>query len=192
MRSWPGCAAGVVWALRWGPGEQGESGSPGQRVGGEGGDRDRARGAARSHAASPPKATVNPRSSTILPGSCTANGRRHVRHQAKSSLASPLRRAASASSAPLACETSNSPPAITNNHGRQLYPSLAKCLSVRSIRILSNSDSTPRVAPKIDYSESARLVDEWEHFPPDAGAVFVPVLFVLCLTATIIAGNPVE
>jgi hypothetical protein len=54
--------------------------------------------------------------STILPGSCMAAGAATAR-AGPSSFASPLRRAVSTNSAPPACDTSDSPPAITDSQG---------------------------------------------------------------------------
>ena len=76
-----------------------------------------ARSTPTSQAASPPNATATARSPTILPGSWIAKGRRHGPNRDDSSLVSPLRRAVSTSSAPPACDTNDSPPTITDNHG---------------------------------------------------------------------------
>lgn len=74
---------------------------------------------ATSAAQSPPSATATTRSSTILPGSWIANGRRQGRSRHDSSRDSPAPRAVAISSDPPACETNDSPPTITDNHGRR-------------------------------------------------------------------------
>ena len=76
-----------------------------------------ARSTAISQAASPPNATATARSNVIFPGSWTAKGRRHRPNQDDSSRASPLPRAVSTSSVPPACDTNDSPPTTTDNHG---------------------------------------------------------------------------
>ena len=71
-----------------------------------------------SAAQSPPKATATARSSTILPGSCTANGSRHGANRLASNRSNLVTRAACTNSTAPAEETNNAPPAITRSHGR--------------------------------------------------------------------------
>jgi hypothetical protein len=78
-----------------------------------------ARSTAISAAASPPNATATARSVTIFPGSWTASGLRHRPNSRDSCPARPLRRAVSTSNTPPACDTSDSPPMITDNQGRK-------------------------------------------------------------------------
>jgi hypothetical protein len=103
-----------------------------------------------------------------LPGSWTAKGRRHRPNPADSSLVSPLRRAVSTSSAPPACDTNDSPPTITDNHGLRClsFTREVPLNSVRSgsVQLRSNrAEQAPsriwarRVAHKINPGESPRL-----------------------------------
>jgi hypothetical protein len=122
-----------------------------------------------SHAVSPPSATVNARSNTILPGSCTASGRCQARHRADNSFPSPLRRAVSTNNTPPACDTSDSPPVITGNQERRplsftrevplctIDQGLEQLRSNRAEQALSRI-RPPRVTNKINYGESPRLM----------------------------------
>ena len=101
-----------------------------------------ARNTAISAAASPPNATATARSPTIFPGSWTASGRRHGPSRFDSSRDSPLRRAVSTSNVAPACDTSDSPPAITDSHGRRPL-SFTRGVPLTSVRSgLDNHDQT--------------------------------------------------
>ena len=78
-----------------------------------------ARSTATSQAASPPSATAIARSATIFPGSWVASGLRHGPSNRTNCPDRPLRRAVSTNNTPPACETSDSPPMITDSQGRR-------------------------------------------------------------------------
>ena len=101
-----------------------------------------ARTRATSQAASPPKATATARSSTTFPESWTAKGSRHGPNRDDSSRANPLRRAVSTSRVPPACDTSDSLPAITDNHGLRCLSFTCEVPLIRSDPSFSNSDPT--------------------------------------------------
>jgi hypothetical protein len=113
--------------------------------------------------------TTNAKSNTILPGSCTASGRCQARHRADNSFASPLRQAVSTNNTPPACDTSDSPPVITDNQERRplsftrevplctVDQGLEQLRSNRAEQALSRI-RPPCVTPKINYGESPRLM----------------------------------
>jgi len=123
---------------------------------------------ATSQAASPPRATATATSNTIFPGSWIARESRHGPSRVDSSLVSPLRRAVCTSSVPPACDTSDSPPVIADNHGLRClsFTCEVPLNSVRSgsVQLRSNRAEqalsricTRRVAHKINYGENLRL-----------------------------------
>lgn len=66
---------------------------------------------------SPPSATARARSSRTFPGSCAARDLRHGSRAADSAVSRPIRRTASTSSTPPACETAPAPPPRTRTDG---------------------------------------------------------------------------
>ena len=130
-----------------------------------------ARSTAISAAASPPRATAIARSATILPESCVADGGRHCPSSRDNPPDRPLRRAVSINNTPPACDTSDSPPAITDNQGRKSLCS-AREVPLNSVRVRSRQPRSnrvdhalsrirgPRVTYKINLGESPRLTKE--------------------------------